>query len=46
MVRRRVISVELIPEVKDACLDDLANCCLEKTDLSSTNGQLIFSILS
>lgn len=30
-MRRRAISVDLIPEVEDACLDDLANLCSEKT---------------
>lgn len=30
-MHRRAISVELIPEVEDVCLDDLANYCAEKT---------------
>lgn len=30
-MRRRAIAVELIPEVEDACIDDLANFCSEKT---------------
>lgn len=30
-MRRRAIAVELIPEVEDACLDELANYCSEKT---------------
>lgn len=30
-MRRRAISVELIPEVEDACIDDLANFCPAKT---------------
>lgn len=30
-MRRRAISVDLIPEVEDFCLDDLANLCSENT---------------
>lgn len=26
-MRRRAISVDLIPEVEDSCIDDLANLC-------------------
>lgn len=29
--RRRAVSVDLIPEVEDVCLDDLAAYCSEKT---------------
>lgn len=31
-MRRRAISVDLIPEVEDECLDDLAAYCFEKTE--------------
>lgn len=30
-MRQRAISVDLIPEVEDMCLDDLANYCFDKT---------------
>lgn len=30
-MRRRAVSVDLIPEVEDVCLDDLATYCSEKT---------------
>lgn len=30
-MRRRAISVDLIPEVEDECIDDLASFCFEKT---------------
>lgn len=30
-MRRRAISVDLIPEVEDFCLDDLASRCSENT---------------
>lgn len=30
-MRRRAISVDLIPEVADVCVDDLASLCSEKT---------------
>lgn len=30
-MRRRAISVNLMPEVEDMCLDDLATLCSEKT---------------
>lgn len=30
-MRRRAISVDLIPEVEDVCIDDLATLCFEKT---------------
>lgn len=29
--RRRAVSVDLIPEVEDVCLEDLASYCSEKT---------------
>lgn len=31
-MRRRAISVDLIPEVEDECIDDLAAYCFEKTE--------------
>lgn len=31
-MRRRAISVDLIPEVEDECIDDLAALCFEKTE--------------
>lgn len=30
-MRQRAISVDLIPEVEDECIDDLANFCFDKT---------------
>lgn len=30
-MRQRAISVDLIPEVEDACIDDLSNFCFDKT---------------
>lgn len=30
-MRRRAVSVDLIPEIEDVCLDDLASYCAEKT---------------
>lgn len=31
-MRRRAISVDLIPEVEDECIDDLAALCFEKIE--------------
>lgn len=31
VMRQRAISVDLIPEVEDMCIDDLANYCFDKT---------------
>lgn len=31
VMRQRAISVDLIPEVEDQCIDDLSNFCFDKT---------------
>lgn len=33
VMRQRAISVDLIPEVEDECLEDLSNWCLDKTKI-------------